>query len=306
VDPLIILLCLLAQQPATPAPAAAPADPVLAGARRVEVNGTELTYIERGQGGTPVVFVHGSGADLRTWGYQVQYFGATRRAIAYSRRYHHPNAWIGDGRDYGPALHAADLAAFIQSVAGGPVDVVAASYGGVVALLMARDHPALVRRLVLVEPVVFSLLPADAPEAAATQRLDLAREQLLAGDTDAALRTYISTIIGPGVYELMAPSARQMLHDNLPELQAEARVPTVSLAPLYTCDDARRVRTPVLLVTGGLSAPFLKAIAAHVAACLPHVETMTIAGAAHAVHAQQGVAFDEAVTRFLAAAPSPP
>jgi pimeloyl-ACP methyl ester carboxylesterase len=203
-------------------------------------------------------------------------------------------------------LHAADLAAFIQSVAGGPVDLVGASYGGVVALLVARDHPALVRRLVLVEPVVFSLLPADAPEAAAAQRLDLAREQLLAGDTDAALRTYVSTIIGPGAYELMAPSARQMLHDNLPELQAEAHVPTVSLAPLYTCDDARRVRTPVLLVTGGLSAPFLKAIAAHVAACLPHVETLTIAGAAHAVHAQQVAAFDEAVARFLASDPNRP
>ena len=289
---LILLLALLPQGHT------AAGDP-LAGATHVNVNGTTLTYIERGHGGVPVIFVHGSGADLRTWGYQVQSFGASRRAIAYSRRYHFPNKWDGDGRDYGPLLHAADLAAFIRTVADGRVDLVAASYGGVVALMTARDYPGLVRKLVLVEPVVFSLLPTDAPEAAGAQQLDRARAQLLAGDTEDALRTFLTTLIGPGAYDLMPWHTREMLHDNLPELQAEARAPTVSLSPLYTCDDARAVRAPVLLITGGLSPPFLKAITARLAACLVHVEALTIAGAAHAVHAQQVTAFDDAVERFL-------
>ena len=132
---LILLLALLPQGHT------AAGDP-LAGATHVNVNGTTLTYIERGHGGVPVIFVHGSGADLRTWGYQVQSFGASRRAIAYSRRYHFPNKWDGDGRDYGPLLHAADLAAFIRTVADGRVDLVAASYGG------ERGHPLLAARAV--------------------------------------------------------------------------------------------------------------------------------------------------------------
>ena len=36
--------------------------------------------------------MHGTGADLRTFGYQLQFFAQTRKVIVYSRRYHHPNA----------------------------------------------------------------------------------------------------------------------------------------------------------------------------------------------------------------------
>ena len=77
---------------------------------RVTVQGTELAWVEQGSG-TPVVFVHGSGADLRTWGYQMGPVAqASFRAVAYSRRFHHPNAPPAEGEAYTSALHAADLA----------------------------------------------------------------------------------------------------------------------------------------------------------------------------------------------------
>src|SRR3954453_18923047 len=80
---------------------------------RLDANGTSLAYVEQGTG-TAVVFVHGSGADLRTWGNQMAPIGASYRAIAYSRRYHHPNSVIDGGPPYAAALHAADLEAFID------------------------------------------------------------------------------------------------------------------------------------------------------------------------------------------------
>ena len=278
--------------------AAAQYDP-FAGARHASVNGSRLAYVERGAGGTPLVLVHGSGADLRTWGYQLQFFGQTRRTIAYSRRYHHPNAPPDAAAVYSAQQQADDLAAFISDVASGRADLVASSYGAVVALLVARDHPALVRQLVLVEPVVFSLLPAQSPEATESAVLDVARRQLLEGETELAMRTLLSALIAPGAFDLMPESTRAMLRDNLPELTAEARVPLVTMAPRYTCQDARRVSAPTLLIDGGASAAFLRAMTRAVGACLPNVEPHTVPGAAHAVHAQQVQAFNTLVLDFL-------
>lgn len=267
--------------------------------RYAEVAGARLAYVERGAGGTPVILVHGSGADLRTWGYQLQHFGTTRRTIAYSRRFHHPNTPPGAAEAYEPAQHADDLAAVIGLVTGGAADLVASSYGAIVALLVARDHPTRVRRLVLVEPVAFSLLTPGSPEAAAASGLDVARRQLLDGETDSAMRAFLSVLIGPGAFDLMPESTRAMLKDNLPELMAEARVPLVTMAPRYTCEDARRVTAPTLLVEGGSSAAFLRAMTRAVGACLPRAELQTVPGASHAVHGQQAQAFNLLAQEFL-------
>jgi pimeloyl-ACP methyl ester carboxylesterase len=270
-----------------------------AGARMAQVEGASLAYVERGAGGTPLVLVHGSGADLRTWGYQLQHFAGSRRTIVYSRRFHHPNAPPGSRDSYAPAGHAADLVALIHAVAGGRADVVASSYGGVVALMAARDTPVVIRRLVVVEPVLFSLLEPEAPDARGVEALHLARSQLLDGDAEQAMRTFVSTIIAPGAYDLMPASTREMLRDNLPELRAEARAPLPATAPPFTCADAGGVRVPVLVVDGSASAAFLRAIARKVLECLPKGESHSVVGAAHAVHAQQAGAFNALVQAFL-------
>lgn len=266
-----------------------------AAAKQVTVNGAALAYVEMGEGGTPVVLVHGSGADLRTWGYQLQHLAETRRTIAYSRRFHHPNAPPAGDDAYDAGQHAKDLVALVDRVIGGPADLVASSSGALVALIAAGAEPHRFRRLVLVEPVVFSMAASGtAPEA-----FERARQLLLDGDTEQAMRTFLATLIMPGAYELMPETTRAMLRDNLPELKAEAHAELPGLAPRFTCDDARSVGRPTLLIDGGNSAAFLREMTERIAACLPDGTRKTIPGAAHAVHAQQVQAFNHAVTEFL-------
>jgi non-heme chloroperoxidase len=89
----------------------------------VEINGASLAYLEQGQGDA-VVFVHGSLDDLRSWRLQIPAFGSHYRALAYSRRYHYPNAQPSGAFDYTAALHADDLAAFIGWLGPQPVHLV--------------------------------------------------------------------------------------------------------------------------------------------------------------------------------------
>ena len=197
--------------------------------------------------------------------------GASYRAIAYSRRYHHPNPVSDDGPPYFAALHAADLEAFIDRLHAGPVHLVASSYPEAPSHCLPHAiRPELVRSMVLTEPALLSLLPASAPERAGLAGLATARERLAKGDTDGAIASFVDTIIGPGASLLVPPSTRVMINDNLAALRREAAAPDPD--PVFSCADAARVRAPVLLLTGGSSPPFFLAIARELAACLPRVE----------------------------------
>ena len=68
-----------------------------------------------------------------------------------------------------PDVHAADIAAVIEAVGRGPVDLFASSGGAVNALALVAARPELVRVIVAHEPPAASLLP-DAPEALAACR----------------------------------------------------------------------------------------------------------------------------------------
>ncbi|HEX9117868.1 MAG TPA: alpha/beta hydrolase, partial [Anaerolineae bacterium] len=115
----------------------------------VEVNGAQLAYEAQGEG-EPLVFVHGSLEDYRSWHGQMARFAERFHVVSYSRRYHYPNAPAGDRRDYSAALHAEDLAGLIRALDLGPrVHLVTSSYGGYVSLVMAARHPELVRSMVL-------------------------------------------------------------------------------------------------------------------------------------------------------------
>lgn len=123
----------------------------------VQVDGTQLEYIERGKG-EPVVLVHGTLGDYRSWQLQMGLYSETYRTISYSRRYHHPNQCQGDETDYSAALHADDLASLITGLGLDSAYVVGNSYGAYTALLLAARHPQRVRGLVLGDPPVFPLL----------------------------------------------------------------------------------------------------------------------------------------------------
>ena len=122
----------------------------------IPINGTTLNYMERGQG-APVLLVHGTLGDYRTWDGQIEALSRDHRVISYSRRYHFPNEWPPTASSFSAVIHAEDLAALIQRLDVGPVHLVGHSFGAFISLLVAREHPELVRSLTLAEPPVMSV-----------------------------------------------------------------------------------------------------------------------------------------------------
>jgi len=266
------------------------------------VHGTHLAYIEQGQG-PPLVLVHGTLSDYRNWAAQVEPFSAAHRVIAISLRYHYPNAATGDQSDYRPQVHAADVAALIQTLAVGPVHLVGHSYGGLVALLLARDHPGLVRSLVLEEPAFLSGLLTTTQDKAEAQPvldgLDTSLKetvaQLDAGNREGAIRTFLAAVIGPETYERLPEAAHGALMDNIHTLKK-----TLTLAPEpFTCAEAGQLVVPTLLVGGAASPRVFPLWMKALQACLRTVEHVTIPQASHAAHVDNAVDFNRAVLEFV-------
>ena len=122
---------------------------------------TDLVHDEHQAGvqGPSVVLLHGLGASAAFWRPVVRELGGQARTIV-------PDL-LGFGASIrlGTHFHLDDQAAavvrLIERHGGGPVVLVAHSYGAAVAVAVAKDRPDLVRRLVLVAPAAF----ADATEA---------------------------------------------------------------------------------------------------------------------------------------------
>lgn len=268
----------------------------------VTANGTPLHYFEFGSG-PPIVFVHGSLGDYRTWGNLFEPLAADYRLVSYSRRYHYPNAWHGDGSDYCTELHTADLAAFVRGLQLGPVHLVGQSTGATIAARCASQYPEIVRTLVVNEPDHAPWLLDSAEGRLALQeyldRVDKPVTELVEiGALPSAIERFVDGVLGPGSFAAFTPTMRLVCMDNARELVAELRCAEIFYSP-FTDDDVRQIGVPTLFLEGGATMPLFRIIADRFLRNVPDAEHVTIAGAPHAVHFAAPEQFGASVKSFL-------
>lgn len=266
----------------------------------ITIGDTELAYTEQGKGET-VILVHGGLGDYRTWAAQMTPLSKYFRVIAYSRRYHFPNKWVGDASDYSLRLHAADLIAFIRTLERGPVHLVGHSYGGAVAAIAAAEHPELIRSLVLIEPRLLQLLPKT-PETDAyhAERREVTQKViglLRAGDEKQAVKNFLTFTRGAVGEEKISASVLEVMEDNVQTLRP--MLTAVEPPNTFVCEDAQRIKAPVLLVSGGLSPKIYAPLMSQLQKCLQKSEQVTISGSSHGVMQENPQAFNGTVLQFL-------
>ncbi|WP_406517464.1 alpha/beta fold hydrolase [Streptomyces sp. NBC_00134] len=113
----------------------------------VDVGGVRLAYQMWGPpDAPPLVLLHALGEDATDWEAVVPALARRRRVYAPDLRGHGRSDWPGD---YSLELMQADVLRFLDALGLGSVDLIGHSMGGIVAYLLAEDHPQRVRRLVL-------------------------------------------------------------------------------------------------------------------------------------------------------------
>jgi pimeloyl-ACP methyl ester carboxylesterase len=279
---------------------------------RAEVNGTSLEYVENGEG-QPLVFVHGSASDIRTWHNQEKEFGNHFRVITYSRRYHWPNEPIGEGADYSMLEHVWDLGAFLRALGAAPVHLVGHSYGAFVCLLLAVQEPGLIRTLVLAEPPAVTLFVSYPPRPPEILRLMISRPRTAAaivkfgargiqpttaalrrGDTEGAIQIFGRTVLGSQAYRSLSESRREQVRANF--LAAEF---LGSGYPPLEASDVQQVRCPTLLLYAQRSPRLFHRLIDRLQELLPNAKRVEVRDASHIMHEDNPSEYNAAVLSHL-------
>ena len=265
----------------------------------LHVNGYDMAYLDVGEG-PPLVCVHGSLCDFRTWGAVIGPLSTRHRVIAVSLRHFFPEHWDGVGNTYSIAQHIDDVIAFIEKLNAGPVDLMGHSRGGHVCFRIAQRRGDLLRRLILAEPggeLDGTLDPDHKPRPSPLlEHFTISAQMIAAGDIDGGLAFFMDTLEGAGTWPRLPGMSKQLLRDNATTLIGQVRDNRLP----FSKADAEAITVPTLFIGGantkGLLPKVLHTLAAHVA----NAKTEMIPGATHPMFEQAPQKYSEIVLDFLA------
>ncbi|MBD3376045.1 alpha/beta fold hydrolase [candidate division KSB1 bacterium] len=278
----------------------------------IPINGKELKYNEQGKG-EPLVLVHGSASDYRTWHHQEQVFNKQYRVISYSRRYHWPNEKIPEKADYAMQEHVEDLKAMIRDLDVAPTHLVGHSYGAFLCMLLAMQEPELVRTLVLAEPPVITLFVSNTPKPGELVKLLFTRPRTATAiirfgvnglaparaaakrdELRKAMHLFGKAILGKKTFERLSDQRLEQIEANA----FKAEFLGSGFVPLDQ-DKISSVNIPTLLISAQNSHPLFHRLMDRLEELLPRRERIEIRDASHIMHEDNPGDFNSAVLQFL-------
>ncbi|WP_421995289.1 alpha/beta hydrolase [Roseococcus sp.] len=262
----------------------------------LEVDGYPVSYAEAGSG-APLLMIHGTLGDQRSFGPQMAAFGAKYHVMSLSMRHAWPGSWE-EGGNFTIDRHVEDVAGFIKALGAGPVYLLGHSRGGHISFRVAERYPELVKALVLAEPggeLDESLggAPASGKQAAGFTG---AAQKIAAGDIDGGLTMVAEQTGGPGAWETRPEEKKVIGRDNARTLLGqmnEQRKP-------YSAEAAKAVRIPTLLLGGADSQPNFAKIIDALIRFMPDTRRVTVPKATHGLNYDNPEFFNAAVLDFLA------
>lgn len=286
-----LVTCLAAPTAGSAAPAA----------KRIDVNGVTLDYVDEGRG-EPVVFVHGAVSDLRVWEPIREAIADDHRFIAPTLRYFGTADWPDKGEHFSPATHADDVAAFIEALDVGPVHLVGWSSGARIATAVALENPDLVQSLVLFEPALSSLVKegeaGDAAREAEGRMYGPVTPAVQQGDHEKAMKLLIEGVfqMPPGGWDGQPEALRTM------QLENARTMPLLWSAPPWnvTCDMLKGLDEPTLIVHGSESNAYWTHVAEVMDECLPQAEVAVLPNVNHDGPVRDPAGFAALIEGFVA------
>ncbi|MEC9154020.1 MAG: alpha/beta hydrolase [Pseudomonadota bacterium] len=214
-----------------------------------QYNNLSVNFVTQGVG-PAVILLHAGGSSSAQW-------RKTAAALEESFRLIMPD-FIGYGRTdnwIGPEPPSHDdqanmIAALVEQECDGPIHIVAHSFGGAVAARLVLSRPDLLRRLVLIEPVLTPLLNLAGRQDVFAEYRNLAEtfiDNARSGREVSAWRYFIDYRNGAGSWDNLSDEARERF---LAGTNQVVETYLANLANPTTLEDCRTIVAPTLIVCG--------------------------------------------------------
>lgn len=256
-----------------------------------QVNGAQL-YTEVRGSGPSVLFIQGGLGDAGFFERVAELLSDQFTTIIYDRRGNsrspRPVGWQTTTADE----QADDAAALLRALDLAPAAIYGTSSGGMIGLNLLIRYPDLVRRAMLHEPALMSVLPD--PQAYIAQVLPIVEQAMARGGPRAAVEAFVRTVGGDAAYERMPSDLRERIVNNGELMNIEA--PLSDYLPSQA--ELALIRCPVEILVGTQSPPLLIEMSRWLAGAL-HAPMRRIA-AGHAPQLEQPEALAEELRSWLA------
>jgi pimeloyl-ACP methyl ester carboxylesterase len=248
----------------------------------------------------PVVLLHSSGMSSRQWNRLADALGRTHRVFA-------PDL-LGSGENPPwPADQPFDLAQdvdVIEDLVRGlqePVHMVGHSYGGLLAITLARRVPSLIRSLAAYDPVAFGVLMEPRDEEGLADLHRAGRNPVFTdarvGGTDAWFEVFVDYWNGKGAWRAMSDSGRE----SFLRVGRKVFLEVMSLIRDHTPGTAYAgIDAPALFLGGELSPPAARRVVALLAKAFPNGRLVTVPGAGHMGPLTHGAVVNAAIVAHIA------
>jgi esterase len=259
------------------------------------VNGIRLYYEQHGEG-APILCIHGTSSSALVWGNAGAELALRGRCIVYDRRgcfrSERPEPYeTSDVSDHGD-----DAAALLDALSATPAVVIGRSYGGEVAIDLARRYPNKVASLVLLEPAMLWLHP----EGMAWLK-PLIDKVLEAGarDVSSVAEVFLREVVGDEGWESFPAELKKMFVGNGPAILAEHKGRWLQL----TVQELAEIEHPTLIVSAKDSPEAFRLVDGVLADAFPNCQTVMVDGG-HFIKPDDPAVLDF-IDRIVAASPFP-
>jgi len=241
---------------------------------RIEVEGHSFYYFEKEGVGRTVMLLCSTGLDSRQWSGLLPMLKGRRIICPHYLCYSGTDNWKGDG-EINPWLDFLAAESLLLSE-DRSIDIIGHSYGGFIALKLAKKYPEKIRKIAIHEPILWGCLQF-------TEKEDLRDEFGEVTETfftenlnpEDFLRDFVDYWNNTGTWDSMPEERKKMWMNLQPKILSEARMLCYDKTPVSFYEN---IQHPILITLSKETPPHQYEVCKIVASYLKNVKLVNVSG----------------------------